>query len=108
MQEILTRRLLLECVGLVAASLAATPIRALATADLPHVATTDPVAAALGYAEDATKIDPSKAPSYQPGQKCANCMQNSGAAGQAWGPCSLFPGKLVNENGWCRGYVKKS
>jgi hypothetical protein len=107
MQEILTRRLLLERAGLVAAGLAATPIRTLAAPDLPHLSTTDPVAAALAYTEDGSKIDPSKFPSYQPGQKCATCMQNTGVAGQAWGPCSLFPGKVVSENGWCRSYVKK-
>lgn len=107
MQEILTRRFLLERIGLVAAGLAATPLRTLAAADLPHVSLTDPVASALGYSEDATKIDASKSPSYQPGQKCANCMQNSGPAGEAWGPCILFPGKLISENGWCRSYVKK-
>ena len=107
MQEIFTRRLLLERVGLVAAALTAAPIRTLAAADLPHLSPTDPVASALGYTEDATKVDPSKSPTYQPGQKCATCMQNSGAAGQTWGPCTLFAGKLVNTNGWCRGYVKK-
>lgn len=107
MRETLTRRSLLEHVGLVAGVLATTSVRKLAAADLPHLSPNDPVASALGYTEDATKVDQNKSPSYRPGEQCANCLQNSGATGQTWGACKLFAGRLVNENGWCRAYVRK-
>jgi hypothetical protein len=77
-------------------------------ADPPHVSLSDPIAQALGYTEDASKVDPHSSPNYQAGDKCANCLQDSGPPGQTWGPCKIFAGKLVNTNGWCRAYVKKA
>lgn len=103
----LTRRSLLARAGIVAGALVVASERALPAADLPHLSSDDPVASALGYTEDATKVDPRQSPNYQAGEKCANCMQNSGAPGQAWGPCKVFAGKLVSESGWCRAYVRK-
>src|SRR5262249_19035356 len=41
--------------------------------DLPHLTTDDPTAQALGYTEDATKVDAKKYPTHQAGQTCANC-----------------------------------
>ena len=103
----LTRRSLLARAGFVAGALVVAPERVLPAAALPHLSPTDPVASALGYTEDATKVDRAQSPSYQPDEKCANCMQNSGTPGQAWGPCKIFAGRLVNESGWCRAYVRK-
>lgn len=104
---LLSRRVLIERLGAAAGLLAAAPARTLAATDASHVSPDDPVASALGYTEDATKVDVHASPNYQPGQKCANCLQNSGAPGASWGPCMVFGGRLVNENGWCRAYVKK-
>ena len=40
------------------------------------------------------------------GAVCANCMQIKGA-GEEWLGCNIFPGKLVNANGWCAAWMKK-
>jgi hypothetical protein len=65
-----------------------------------------PTAKALGYNEDATKVDAKKSVNYKPGQLCSNCLQQTGKAGDTWRPCNLFVGKLVNANGWCNVYIK--
>jgi len=78
-----------------------------APAALPHVTPTDPVAVALSYHENATTVEAAKFPNYKPDQKCSNCLQLQGKAGDDWRPCNLFPGKLVNAGGWCKVYVKK-
>ena len=80
--------------------------RALA-ADQPHLTTADPTAVALAYHEDASSVDAKQFPTYKAGQTCSTCLQLKGDAGQAWRPCNLFPGKLVNANGWCRVWVKR-
>jgi hypothetical protein len=74
---------------------------------LPHVTPDDPVAVALSYYENARTVDAKKFPIYKPEQKCSNCLQLTGKAGDPWRPCNLFPGKLVNAAGWCKVYVKK-
>jgi hypothetical protein len=74
---------------------------------LPHVTPEDPVAIALSYHESASTVDAKKFPIYKPEQKCSNCLQLTGKAGDPWRPCNLFPGKLVNAEGWCKVYVKK-
>ncbi len=63
---------------------------------------------ALNYTDDATRVDPKKFPTYQPGQTCSTCLQLQGTEGQPWRPCNLFPGMLVNANGWCKVWVPKS
>jgi hypothetical protein len=79
-----------------------------AAAAKPHVAVNDPTAVALGYIEDATKVDAKKNPMYKAGSTCANCLQSTGgAATDAWRPCNLFPNKLVDSKGWCKVYIKK-
>ena len=83
-------------------------VRSAEAADLPHVAPDDPTAVALKYHADAKTVDPKANPTYQPGQSCSNCLQLQGTAGQPWRPCNLFPGKLVDANGWCSVWVKKT
>ncbi|NKI34753.1 High potential iron-sulfur protein [Wenzhouxiangella sp. XN79A] len=75
--------------------------------DMPQVGLDDPTAQALGYKHDVANVDTRKYPQYRPGQVCANCTLYQGAEGEAWGGCQLFPGKLVNANGWCSGYTRK-
>jgi hypothetical protein len=79
-----------------------------AAADPPHLSATDPTAVALSYHEDATKVDPQQFQTYHTGQRCGTCLQLQGQDGQPWRPCTLFPGELVNANGWCRVWVQKS
>lgn len=67
----------------------------------------DPQAKALGYMADATKVDAKSNPTYAAGQTCANCLQLTGNAADAFRPCNLFPGKTVSAKGWCKAWVKK-
>ena len=97
-------------IGTGAAALAAFPVavmlgvssRAARAANLPHLQESDPQAKALQYSDDAAK---SKRTSSD--QFCHNCLNFEGKAGDAWGPCKIFPGKDVNHNGWCAAWVKK-
>ena len=57
----------------------------------------DPTAKALNYTPSSTKND----------AKCANCMYIQGNEGDQNRPCAIFPGKLVNANGWCSAWVKR-
>jgi High potential iron-sulfur protein len=46
--------------------------------------------------------------SAKPAANCANCSQFQAKAGDAMGPCAIFPGKSVASAGWCTGWVKKA
>jgi hypothetical protein len=105
-----------DALRLLLGSLAAAPlvnlvgIAAAHAEDLPHVdPATDPTAIALKYHNDATKADRAAAarPGLPPDQQfCHNCQFVQASTGQ-WRPCQLFPGKAVNENGWCTSWTKK-
>jgi hypothetical protein len=72
--------------------------------DLPPVAEDDPAAKGLGYVHDASKTTDAK---HKPDQFCKNCNLVRSDSGQ-WRQCAIFPGKSVNENGWCTAWVLKS
>jgi hypothetical protein len=99
------REFLGACAGAIAAGFAARESRA---ADLPHVAPTDPTAAALGYVEDSAAVDAAKYPQHQADQKCLGCQQFTRQDGSAYGPCQIYPGKSVSERGWCGAYVARA
>jgi len=84
-------------------TVAALPRRASAH-ELPHLAETDATAAALGYREDAGKVDAAKSPTHKAGQLCSNCRFFAGSEKTPWAACQLFPGKAVTGKGWCSGY----
>jgi hypothetical protein len=67
----------------------------------------EPQAKSLGYVEDASKVDAKANPNYKSGQHCGNCLQAQVKEGEAYVPCNIFPGKLVNTNGWCKVWVKR-
>jgi hypothetical protein len=71
--------------------------------ELPKLEESDPTAQALNYVHDASQSDTAPAD-----QLCSNCQHYSGADGEEWGPCALFPGKAVSANGWCAGWLQKS
>lgn len=108
----LSRRILLGklTATLAAAGSAATvapPSRAAdATADTPHLDPREPLAASLGYVHEASTLDRSRFPTYQPGQLCSNCGQVQGAPGAPWRPCVLFPKRLVSAEGWCQAWIR--
>ncbi len=103
------RRRFLQTTGLGAGvALAATVLPRLAQADdLPHLAVTDPTAAALGYTEDTNTVDAKKFPTHKPTQDCANCKFFTAGSGE-YGPCQLFPGKSVHAKGWCSAHADKA
>ena len=117
MNELISRRDALKSLALGAGTILAVGTTAAAAtaaatapanyAALPHVTATDPVVVALAYHESAKTVETAKFPNYKPGQQCNNCLQLTGKDGDAWRPCNLFPGKLVNAGGWCKVYVKK-
>lgn len=101
------RQLLTRVLAGVAALPAAGLIREAAAAELPHLDEKDSLAVAMGYVHDASKVDAAKVPQYKPGTKCSNCLQVQGKDGDKWRPCTLFPGKLVAADGWCKVWVLK-
>lgn len=74
---------------------------------LPHLAETDPQAAALGYRIDAKQVDAKKYANFRLGQDCDDCVQFEGKKGEAFGPCKIFPGKAVSRKGWCAAFQPK-
>ncbi len=76
--------------------------------DLPHVSETDQTAVALGYREDAGKVDAAKYATHKAGQACANCKFFVGTDKTPWAGCQLFPGKSVAAKGWCSAYNAKT
>jgi High potential iron-sulfur protein len=104
----ISRRDALKGLATAAGALAAIPVVQAESAPInPHVKLDDPTAVALGYHDDAKKVDAKTFTTYQPGQMCSNCLQLNGKAGDSWRPCNLFPGKLVAAGGWCKVYLKK-
>lgn len=109
MSDSLSRRQALKrLVLLVGAAGVVEGTRPAQAAELPHLSPTDPTAVALGYHELASTVDRKEFQTYQPGQRCETCLQLQGQDGQPWRPCNLFPGQLVNAQGWCRVWVPKS
>ena len=81
------------------ASAASIAERLQAGLDVALLSEGDPAAKALDYVEDA-----SKAKGAQSGSLCSNCSVYGGADGAPAGPCTLFPGKWVKANGWCKSW----
>ena len=98
------RTFLITSIG-VASSLA---LSRQALADAPKVAESDPTAQALGYKEDASKVDKAKFAKYAPGEDCGNCSFYQGKAADPYAPCPMFAGKQVAAKGWCSAYNKKA
>jgi hypothetical protein len=73
--------------------------------DLPKLSEDDPQAKALQYKHDASQVDSDE---RGEGDICANCQLYEGSADAEWGKCSIFPGKLVNAQGWCTAWVPQS
>lgn len=90
------------------ASVAGLIARETAAAELPMLTTDDPIAVALGYAEDAKQVDvakyPKKAGAAGAAQNCANCALYKKAQSGV-GTCSAIPGKWVKGAGWCNAWI---
>lgn len=72
---------------------------------------TDAVASALGYKADASKVDfaryPQRKKPESKNQFCKNCALFT-PANKSWGKCQMITSGLVNANGWCGSWSKKS
>lgn len=79
----------------------------LGRAQAAKVAENDPQAIALGYKENAAKVDKAKFPKYVAGQVCSNCQLYQGPPTGS-GACPLFAGKSVPGAAWCSAYAKKA
>lgn len=66
---------------------------------------TDPMAVAMGFRLDTTKVDQKKYPKHTIEQHCANCVHFT-TPGANEARCNLF-NKLVPKTGWCSGYSKR-
>jgi hypothetical protein len=101
----MSRRTLVK--SLAAAAVAASVLRSgrSRAADLPHLDVKDPQAVAVGYVEDAARVDVKKYPAYVKGSRCDNCLLLQGSSGAGYRPCNLFAGKLVSAAGWCSGWT---
>jgi hypothetical protein len=67
----------------------------------------DPQAKALGFTTDSSKVDGSKFATHKPNQKCGNCQQFQGKAGDATAACTIFAGHSVPQGGWCQVWTQK-
>jgi hypothetical protein len=101
------RTFLMTSLG-VASALTLPVARQAFAADAPKVSESDPTAQALGYKEDATKVDKAKFAKYAQGQICGNCTFYQGKMTDAYAPCPMFGAKRVAEKGWCTAYNKKA
>lgn len=76
--------------------------------DLVQISEDDPVAQSLKYTHDASTVDPAARTNPAENQHCANCALIQGEEGEQWRPCQIFPGKLVNADGWCSVWAPKA
>jgi hypothetical protein len=90
-----------------AAPIAGLGIGSSPAADLPPLDPKDPTAAALGFVNDASKVDAAKYPTYKTGQHCGTCAQFQGKPGDARGGCNIFTGHTVPQGGWCQVWAQK-
>jgi hypothetical protein len=93
-----SRRDLLKRIAL-AASVGAVASTSARAQDLPLIAESDPVAKAVKYVEDASKLKEAE------GNRCDTCSLYSGKDGAAQGPCQIFKGKAVKAAGWCSAWA---
>ena len=90
-------------------ALTAIPIRLVAQ---DKVDPSEPLAQAMGYVEDATKVDTAKFPKRAgeagANQFCHNCALFAGEPDSASAPCSIFQNRPVVGAGWCNAWVAKA
>ena len=109
MQRNISRRSIIKS-GLIAGALLPTVgliSRNAAAAALPPLDPNDPTAKALGFVNDATKVDTKTQATFKPNQKCGTCAQFQGKPSDATGGCTIFAGKSVPTGGWCQVWAQK-
>jgi len=104
----LQRRKFIQLSAVAAAGVMVAPNRKAEAQDMPKLAEDDPMAQAMKYVHDSSTVDPASRPNSAPEQLCSNCALVQGAEGEQWRPCQIFPGKLVNADGWCSVWAPKA
>ena len=104
----IARRQFMQMSAIATAGLVVAPSREAKTQGMPKIEESDPVAQSLRYTHDASAVDPASRASPASEQTCANCVLIQGDEGAAWRPCQIFPGKLVNNDGWCAVWAPKA
>ncbi len=66
-------------------------------ADMPKLSPDDPAAKTLMYTHE----------SPDGNKHCSGCQFYSGAADADWGPCAIFPEKVVSARGLCNSWYKR-
>jgi hypothetical protein len=96
--------------GLIAGTLA--PVLGLLAQEARAAALTpldpgDTLAKSLHFTTDSAKVDAGANPTHKPTQKCGNCAQFQGKAGDATAACTIFAGHSVPQGGWCSVWAQK-
>jgi hypothetical protein len=104
----IARRKFIQLSAIAAAGCLVQPGREAQAQDLPKLSEDDPMGKAMKYTHDASTVEPSSRANPAADQNCANCELIQGADGDTWRPCQIFPGKVVNANGWCTVWAPKS
>jgi hypothetical protein len=96
--------------GLIAGALA--PVLGLLAPEARAAALTpldpaDPLAKSLSFTTDSAKVDAGANPTHKATQKCGNCAQFQGKAGDATAACTIFAGHSVPQAGWCKVWAQK-
>jgi hypothetical protein len=102
----IARRQFIQLSAVAAAGCFVRPGAPASAQEMPRLSPDDPQAQALKYTHDASTVDPASRPQPAEDQRCANCALIQGEEGE-WRGCQIFPGKLVNENGWCSVWAPK-
>jgi len=99
--------------SLIQAAAVLTPIAMTGCSSLPDnediaLRADDPVARALLYYPNSSDVpaDDPLAATHQASQNCATCVHVRGSAGDSLRKCPLYPGRLVNAQGWCSVWAK--
>jgi len=103
----IARRKFIQLSAIAAAGCLVQPGREAQAQDLPKLSEDDPMGKAMKYTHDASTVEPSSRANPAADQNCANCALIQGADGDTWRPCQIFPGKVVNANGWCTVWAPK-
>ena len=104
----IARRKFIQLSAAAAAGCIAGQIRPVNATDLPHLSEEDQMAKSMKYTHDASSVDPATRSNPAEIQTCANCALAQVNDGEAWLPCQIFPGKVVNAEGWCAVWAPKS
>lgn len=104
----IARRQFIQLSAVAAAGCVLRPGQEAHAQDMPKVEESDAMAQAMKYTHDASTVDASTRANPAPEQTCANCALIQGEDGPEWRPCQIFPGKVVNANGWCSVWAPKA